>query len=126
MHLNPCQHDGSATLPVTFQGGTLVPDMILQHVDSLLVERIKSLAKERQCTINDVMLDALRSGLGVSASQELSETLRDPQTLTILGGHWEAEERGIFEEALHALAQTPATQLAPENTRVEEPEEGAG
>jgi hypothetical protein len=103
----------------------LVPDMILQHVDSLLVERIRSLAKERQCPINDVMLDALRNGLGMSAAQELSETLLDPHTLMVLGGHWEAEERGVFEEALHALAQTPATQLAPENTRVEEPEAGA-
>ena len=103
-----------------------MPDMILQHVDSLLVERIRSLARERQCTINDVMLDALRVGVGVSASQEFSETLRDPQALMVLGGHWEAEERGVFEEALHALVQTPATQLAPENTRVEEPEEGAG
>jgi len=102
-----------------------VPDMILQHVDSLLVERIRSLAKERQCPINDVMLDALRNGLGISAAQEYSETLRDPQTLMVLSGHWEANERGVFEEALHALAGTTATQLAPENTRVEEPAAGA-
>lgn len=103
-----------------------MPDVILQHVDSLLVERIKSLAKERQCTINDVMLDALRNGLGTSAPQEFSENLRDPQTLLVLGDHWEADERGIFEEALHALVQTPATQLAPENTRDDESEDGAG
>jgi hypothetical protein len=117
---------GATRSQVTFQGATLVPDMILQHVDSLLVERIRSLAKERQCPINDVMLDALRNGLGVSAAQGLSETLRDPQTLMVLGGHWGADERGVFEEALHALAQTPATQLAPENTRGEDEEPEAG
>jgi hypothetical protein len=94
-----------------------VPDMLLQHVDSLLIERIKALARERQCTINDVLLDALRHGLGVSAAHGLSETLRDPLALNVLAGHWDAEERGVFEEALHALARTHPTQLAPESAR---------
>ncbi|OOG57962.1 hypothetical protein [Rhodanobacter sp. C03] len=102
-----------------------MPDMVLQHVDSLLVERIKALAKERQCTINDVLLDALRNGLGVSAAQGLSESLRDPQALSVLGGHWDAEERGVFEEALRALARTHPTQLAPESTRGKDSVTGA-
>ncbi|HEY8682813.1 MAG TPA: hypothetical protein VIM06_06535 [Rhodanobacter sp.] len=91
--------------------------MILQYVDSLLAERIKSLAKERQWSINDVLLHALRNGLGMSAAQEFSETLRDPEAPTVLNGHWEAEEKTVFAEALHALARTRPTQLAPENTR---------
>ena len=102
-----------------------MPDMVLQHIDSLLVERIRALARERQCTINDVVLDALRNGLGMSAAQAFSETLRDPQALSVLGGHWDAEERGAFEEALHALVRTSPTQLAPENTRGEESASGA-
>jgi hypothetical protein len=117
---------GTPSSRVTFHGGTIVPDMILQHVDSLLVERIKSLARDRQCTINDVLLDTLRRGLGMSSAEEFSETQRDPQTLMVPGDHWEAEERGVFEEALHALAQTPPTQLAPENTRAEDPEPEPG
>ncbi len=92
-----------------------MPDMILQHVDSLLVERIRSLARDRQCTVNDVMLHALRSGLGMSAAQRCSENLRDPAALTVLDGDWGAAEQGVFQEALHALAQTQPTQLAPEN-----------
>jgi hypothetical protein len=97
-----------------------VPDMVLQYVDSLLAERIKALARERQCTVNDVMLHALRNGLGISAAQQFSESLRDPDALTRLEGDWEAAERGVFQEALHALAQTRPTQLAPENIRYEE------
>ena len=93
-------------------------DVILQHVDSLLLERIKALAKERRCSINDVLLQALRNGLGISAAQQFSETLRDPEALTILGGHWDDAETGVFQEALCALAQAPATQLAPENIRM--------
>jgi hypothetical protein len=99
--------------------------MILQHVDSLLTERIRALARDRQCTINDVMLHALRTGLGISAAQHFSESLRDPEALVVLEGQWEAEEHGVFQEALRALAQTCPTQLAPERIRYDEPATGA-
>ena len=91
--------------------------MILQHVDSLLVERIHALVRDRQCPVNDVRLHALRNGLGDSAAQQFSETLREPQALAVLGGQWEARETGVFQEALRALAQKQATQLASENIR---------
>lgn len=99
--------------------------MILQHVDSLLTERIRVLARERQCTINDVLLHALRNGLGISAAQGFSESLRDPETLAVLEGQWEATEQGVFQEALRALALTNPTQLAPERIRYGEPATGA-
>ncbi|HJW06545.1 MAG TPA: hypothetical protein VJ527_08670 [Rhodanobacter sp.] len=92
-----------------------MPDMVLQHVDSLLVERIRSLARDRQCSVNDIMLHALRCGLGISAAQRCSESLRDPDALAVLDGDWGAAEQGVFQEALRALAQTRPTQLAPEN-----------
>ncbi len=97
---------------------TPLPDGILQYVDNLLVERVNALARDRQWSVNDVLLNALRSGLGMSAAQQFSETLRDPQALMVLGGQWEAEETGAFQEALRALAQTSPTQLAPETIRV--------
>ncbi|KRE86262.1 hypothetical protein ASG75_11625 [Rhodanobacter sp. Soil772] len=102
-----------------------MPDMILQYVDSLLTERIRALARERQCSVNDVMLHALRNGLGISAAQHFSESLRDPEALAVLEGQWEAAEQGVFQEALRALAQTRPTQLAPERIRYDEPAAGA-
>jgi len=107
------------------QGVTLVPDMIIHHIDGLLAERIASLAKLRQCPVNDVMLDALRVGLGMSVAQRYSESLRDPHALAVLDGHWEAAERGAFQEALLALARTRPTQLAPESIRYDAPGAGA-
>lgn len=90
-------------------------DMILHHVDSLLTERIRSLARERQCSVNDVLLLALRNGLGMSMAQEFSESTRDPETLSRLTGHWEDAEQGILREAISALARTEPTQFAPES-----------
>lgn len=94
-----------------------MPDLTLKHVDSQLVERIQALAKQRSCTVNDVMLDALRNGLGISAAQGFRESRRDDGALSALPGHWAADERGAFEEAMQALAQTSPTQLAPETIR---------
>ncbi|WP_234411241.1 hypothetical protein [Rhodanobacter thiooxydans] len=99
--------------------------MILQHVDGLLTERIRALARDRQCTVNDVMLHALRMGLGISVAQGFSESLRDPETLAVLEGQWEAAEQGAFQEALRALAQTNPTQLAPERIGYGKPAAGA-
>ena len=62
-----------------------MPDMIVQHVDGLLAERIKALARQRQCPVNDVLLEALRHGLGMSAAQQQSsESLRDRRSLRAL------------------------------------------
>lgn len=102
-----------------------MPDMILQHVDSLLTERIRALAKHRRCSINDVMLQALRSGLGISVAHHFSESQRDPDAFGSLDGHWEDAEQGVFQEALRALAHTRPTQLAPERIRYDEPAAGA-
>jgi len=95
----------------------LVPDLVIRHIDTLMAERIKALAKERQWSINDVVLNALRSGLGMSAAGQISaETLVDPGSL-VLAGHWDAKEKAAFQEAMQALSLTPPTQLAPEQGR---------
>lgn len=95
----------------------LVTDILLQYVDSLMAERIQALAKVRQRPANDIMLDALRHGLGIFSDGGLSETRRDADASAFLEGHWETAERGVFEEALHALAQAAPTQFAPERIR---------
>lgn len=103
-----------------------VPYMILHHMDSLLAERIRVLARERQCPVNDILLQALRNGgLGMLASQQFSESWRNPQMLTALDGHWAASEFGAFQEALQALVQSQPTQFAPENIRFDEFAAGA-
>ena len=102
-----------------------MPDMLVQNIEGLLAERIKALAKHRRCSVNDVMLQALRSGLGLSVAHQFSETQRDPETLALLDGHWEDAEQGVFEEALRALMQTRPTQFAPERIRYDEPATGA-
>lgn len=93
-----------------------MPDLVIRHIDSMMAERIKALAKDRHWSINDVVLHALRHGLGLSAAGQISsETLFDPGSL-VLGGQWDLAEKAVFQEALQALSLTRPTQLAPAST----------
>jgi hypothetical protein len=89
-----------------------MPDILIQHIDTPMAERIKSLAKQRQWSINDVVLNALRHGLGIHDDNAFGETLLDEGGV-VLSGHWDAAERAVFQEAVRALTVTPETQFAP-------------
>lgn len=102
-----------------------MPDMIVQHVEGLLVERIKAQARHRQCSVNDVLLAALRQGLGMFAARPCSENQRDPHSLQLRDTDCEAAERGAFQEALQALADTPPARLMAEDRRYGEPDPDA-
>jgi polyhydroxyalkanoate synthesis regulator phasin len=98
-----------------------MPDIMIRHIDRLMAERIKLLAKERQWSINDVVLQALRHGLGVSESSALlAENLIESRDLTEAGGNWDAREQAAFQEAMQALALARSEQLAPTNRNVGE------
>jgi hypothetical protein len=98
-----------------------MPDIMIRHIDRLMAERIKLLAKERQWSINDVVLQALRQGLGVSESSGMhAENMVESRDLTDMTGHWDARERAAFQEAMQALTVARSEQLAPANRQVTE------
>lgn len=91
-----------------------MPDIVIRHIDNLMAERIKSLAKDRQWSINDVVLHALRHGLGMAQQGNVfAETMLDPGELTVLSGQWDAREKAAFQEAVQALSMARPTQLSP-------------
>ncbi|RDS81318.1 hypothetical protein [Dyella psychrodurans] len=91
-----------------------MPDIMIRHIDRLMAERIQSLAKERQWSINDVVLQALRRGLGVAESAGLhAENSLESKELAKPTGEWDASEQAAFQEAMQALSVTRAEQLAP-------------
>jgi hypothetical protein len=91
-----------------------MPDIMIRHIDRLMAERIQLLAKERQWSVNDVVLQALRRGLGVAeSSSKLAETSIESTELAKPPGEWDASEQAAFQEAMQALAVARAEQLAP-------------
>lgn len=87
-----------------------MPDIVVRNIDDAMVERIKALARERNWSINDVILEAMRNGLGLDSSRIGS--VREFRSIADLAGTWKADETAAFEEALEAMATAPEGQLA--------------
>jgi hypothetical protein len=88
-----------------------VPDIVVRHIDASMAERIKLLARERRWSINEVILHALRYGLGLSPGDVFGEVLLEPGDIARLSGTWDAEEQAAFQEALQALAHAQPDEL---------------
>lgn len=87
-----------------------MPDIVVRQIDEALAERIKELALVRNWSINDVILHALRHGLGQAASDPF--TGREIELGRRMGVGLDAGEDQAFADALAALADVPAGQFA--------------
>lgn len=87
-----------------------MPDIVVRHIDEALVERIKQVARARKWSINDVVLHAMRNGLGMGGESLGSE--REFRSIATLAGTWGADETAAFKEALEAMDAVPEGQLA--------------
>jgi hypothetical protein len=83
-----------------------VPDIVVRHIEDAVAERVKMLARERQWSINDVILHALRHGLGL-AGDPFAERECEFHNIASLTGTWAADESAVFKEAIEALADAP-------------------
>lgn len=77
-------------------------DIVLRDIDPEMVERIKSVARQRGWTIHDVILHVLRQGLGLSAEEP-----RIPGDVARLAGAWDDREANALREAISALEHLP-------------------
>lgn len=82
--------------------GEAMPDIVVRHIEDAMAERIKALARERHWSINDVILHALRYGLGMSGDV-FGQHEHEFRSVAQLGGTWDAGETAAFQEALEAL-----------------------
>lgn len=90
-----------------------MPDFVIRHIDSLLAERILALAKKQQSSVNDVVLDALRHGLGMhTPGEDLAQTTFEGAGAVHLN-HWNEAETEAFQEAMQALAMAKPPASAP-------------
>ncbi|MEW9571499.1 hypothetical protein ABQJ54_07035 [Rhodanobacter sp. Si-c] len=90
-----------------------MPDLVIRHVDHLLAERIQAFAKNHQWSVNEVLLHALRRGLGAAENGLQTETLIDTDELALLAGQWNAAEQAVFRETAQALSTARSDPLVP-------------
>lgn len=79
-----------------------VPDFLLRGIDGEIAERVKTLARERNWAINDVLLHLIRQALGLVDAEQPTR-----QDIAMLGGTWGNDEAEAFKQALKAFENLP-------------------
>ena len=85
-----------------------MPDILVRHIDETLADRIKDIARERQWSLNEAILFALRRGVGLAGDDATRRELHD---IAMLGGTWESTEAAAFRAALDAFERVAGRPL---------------
>lgn len=77
-----------------------VPDILVRNIEETLAERIKTIARERNWSLNDVILHILRQGVGLGGEDLANQVTQD---IAMLSGTWDATESAAFRSAVDAF-----------------------
>lgn len=77
-----------------------MPDLLIQNVDNVTLERLTSVANERGWSVNDACVRALRYALGLTIEPLIG---RDRQDIATMRGVWNQLENQAFSEAMDAF-----------------------
>ena len=85
-----------------------MPDFLLRGIDNAVAERIKTIARERNWSINDVILHLLKQALGMS-DEDIAASAHavSHQDIATLAGTWDPAESAAFRAALEAFESLP-------------------
>ena len=85
-----------------------MPDILVRNIDDALAERIKTIARERNWSINEVIVHVLRYSLGFGGEDVVRREIHD---VAELGGTWNPKESAAFRKALEAFENLEGTPL---------------
>jgi len=77
-----------------------VPDILVRNIEEAVAERIKTIALERNWSINEVILHVLRHSLGFGGEDISNREIHD---VAVLSGTWDTKESAAFRTALEAF-----------------------
>jgi hypothetical protein len=92
-------------------GDFAVPDILVRDIEESVAERIKAIARERQWTINEVILHAIKQSLGF-AGEDIFH--REMQDIAVLSGTWDQKETAAFRSAVEAFEKRDEHSLFPD------------
>jgi hypothetical protein len=85
-----------------------VPDILVRNIEESVAERIKLIARERQWTINDVIVHLVKTALGFEGEDIFHREMHD---IAVLSGAWDAGETAAFRSAVEAFEQVDGQPL---------------
>jgi hypothetical protein len=81
-----------------------VPDILVRNIEDAIADRIKAIAREREWSINDVVLHLLRQSLGLGLAED-DIFHREMHDIAVIGGTWDSRETKAFRSAVEAFEQ---------------------
>ena len=85
-----------------------MPDILVRNIEDVIADRIKAIARERNWSINEVILHVLRHSLGLGGEDIVRREIQD---IAALGGTWDSRESAAFRTALEAFERIDGTPL---------------
>ena len=87
-----------------------MPDILVRNIDDATAERIKAIARERNWSINEVIVYILRHSLGFGG-EDIVHRERDMHDVAVLAGTWDPREAAAFRTALEAFEKVDGQPL---------------
>lgn len=91
-----------------------MPDILVRNIDEAVADRIKTIARERNWSINEVIIYVLRHSLGLGGEDIVRREIQD---IAALGGTWDSRETAAFRTALEAFERIEGTPLFVDSTK---------
>jgi hypothetical protein len=84
-----------------------VAEFQLRDIDAAIAIRVKALARERGCSVNDVFLYLIRDGLGL-LEEETTDSQLQARIVDEVPNQLADDEAAVLQAAMEALEQLPA------------------
>ena len=95
-----------------------MPDILVRNIDEIVADRIKAIARERQWSINEVILHVLKQSLGFGGEDIFKREMHD---IAVLAGTWDAGETAAFRSAVEACEQVDGQPLFVDTGKPDQP-----
>lgn len=76
---------------------------MLRGISDSTAAHIKALARDRNWSLNDVLLDLIERGLNANAGHADEVVMPTHRDIATLGGTWDADESAAFRAAMQAF-----------------------
>jgi hypothetical protein len=89
-----------------------VAEFQLREIDAEIVQRVRALARERGCGVNEVFLLLIRDALGLAEVEAGDSTMQARTVTEVVPEQLADEEAAVLRAAMEALEQLPEDRSA--------------
>ncbi len=83
-------------------------EILLQQVDDALLARLRTVARQRECSLDELIVATLRQAFAIPAHPWAPESEND--AIGLVATHWDAEEAALLREAAQAFDEIPKSE----------------